>query len=257
MKSPPATRSAGRGCALHVSDVDPRLAVGRRPRPAVLRRGQPAAERLQVHPLAAPRSRLSAYAIADRVLIDVEDHCGGLPAGDAERCSSRSRKARRRQERPRSRPVDRAPQRRGQRRDPAASATCPARVASSPSTFRRRPSERKKTKGALGQGALPCSTSQHCPQLRGRSSFPLAMCATELTNVVLTRMVHAWKPFSPFRLLYAYSPSGVSQGWRTSSRRSSAIRFALGDASPPDHPELPTGRIRVTPAACSSWATAS
>jgi signal transduction histidine kinase len=28
---------------------------------------------------------LNAYATADRVLIDVEDHCGGLPPGDAER----------------------------------------------------------------------------------------------------------------------------------------------------------------------------
>ena len=28
---------------------------------------------------------LNAYAIADRILIDVEDNCGGLPPGDAER----------------------------------------------------------------------------------------------------------------------------------------------------------------------------
>lgn len=28
---------------------------------------------------------LSAHALADRILIDVEDHCGGLPAGDVER----------------------------------------------------------------------------------------------------------------------------------------------------------------------------
>jgi signal transduction histidine kinase len=28
---------------------------------------------------------LSAYATSDRILIDVEDHCGGLPPGDAER----------------------------------------------------------------------------------------------------------------------------------------------------------------------------
>jgi signal transduction histidine kinase len=28
---------------------------------------------------------LSAYAVADRILIDVKDHCGGLPAGDAEK----------------------------------------------------------------------------------------------------------------------------------------------------------------------------
>jgi signal transduction histidine kinase len=27
---------------------------------------------------------LNAYAVADRILIDVKDHCGGLPAGDAE-----------------------------------------------------------------------------------------------------------------------------------------------------------------------------
>jgi signal transduction histidine kinase len=28
---------------------------------------------------------LSAYAAADRILIDVEDHCGGLPEGDPEK----------------------------------------------------------------------------------------------------------------------------------------------------------------------------
>ena len=26
-----------------------------------------------------------AYAVADRILIDVKDHCGGLPSGDPER----------------------------------------------------------------------------------------------------------------------------------------------------------------------------
>lgn len=28
---------------------------------------------------------LNAYAVADRILLEVEDHCGGLPAGDAEK----------------------------------------------------------------------------------------------------------------------------------------------------------------------------
>ena len=28
---------------------------------------------------------LNAYAAADRILIDVEDNCGGLPTGDTER----------------------------------------------------------------------------------------------------------------------------------------------------------------------------
>ena len=28
---------------------------------------------------------LHAYAVADRILIDVEDHCGGLPPGSADR----------------------------------------------------------------------------------------------------------------------------------------------------------------------------
>ena len=28
---------------------------------------------------------LNAYSVADRILIDVEDHCGGLPPGAAER----------------------------------------------------------------------------------------------------------------------------------------------------------------------------
>jgi signal transduction histidine kinase len=31
---------------------------------------------------------LAAYAVGDRVLIDVKDHCGGLPSGDAERMFS-------------------------------------------------------------------------------------------------------------------------------------------------------------------------
>ena len=46
-------------------------------------------------------------------------------------------------------------------------ATCPAPAASSPSTFRDTPSERKKTKGALGQGALPCSTSANMSTASG------------------------------------------------------------------------------------------
>ena len=28
---------------------------------------------------------MNAYAVADRILIDVKDRCGGLPPGDAER----------------------------------------------------------------------------------------------------------------------------------------------------------------------------
>ncbi len=28
---------------------------------------------------------LNAYAVADHILIEVEDHCGGLPSGDAEK----------------------------------------------------------------------------------------------------------------------------------------------------------------------------
>ena len=42
------------------------------------------AERLNL-PSMAPEVSLNAYASADRILIDVEDHCGGLPPGAADK----------------------------------------------------------------------------------------------------------------------------------------------------------------------------
>ncbi|MFM0478841.1 sensor histidine kinase [Paraburkholderia strydomiana] len=73
-----------RGCALTVSAVDARLAIS--------------GDRDQLHSALAnllqnafkftrPHTEvtLEAYALSDRILIDVKDHCGGLPPGDAER----------------------------------------------------------------------------------------------------------------------------------------------------------------------------
>jgi signal transduction histidine kinase len=73
-----------RGCALTVSIVDPQLAIsGDRDvlYSALANLLQNAFKFTHHH----TEVRLNAYAIADRVLIDVKDHCGGLPPGDAER----------------------------------------------------------------------------------------------------------------------------------------------------------------------------
>ncbi|WP_197070178.1 HAMP domain-containing sensor histidine kinase [Burkholderia sp. 9120] len=73
-----------RGCVLRVSDVDTRLAI-------VGDRDQlySAVGNLLQNAFKFTRHRtevtLDAYALSDRILIDVKDHCGGLPAGDAER----------------------------------------------------------------------------------------------------------------------------------------------------------------------------
>lgn len=72
-----------RGCTLKVSNVDPSLAVDV-DRDLLL---SAAGNLLQnAFKFSHPRSevRLNAYAVADRILIDVEDQCGGLPPGDAE-----------------------------------------------------------------------------------------------------------------------------------------------------------------------------
>jgi signal transduction histidine kinase len=72
-----------RGCVLLVADVDSRLAIkGNRDElyTAVGNLLQNAFK------FTHPRSEVSldAYALADRILIDVKDHCGGLPAGNLE-----------------------------------------------------------------------------------------------------------------------------------------------------------------------------
>jgi signal transduction histidine kinase len=71
-------------CGLHVSDVDPRLAVDADRdllSSAVGNLLQNAFKFTHSHSTVT----LNAYAIADRIHIDVADHCGGLPAGDAEK----------------------------------------------------------------------------------------------------------------------------------------------------------------------------
>jgi signal transduction histidine kinase len=72
------------GCVLTVSPVHPRLAVDG-DREMLFS----AVSNLLQNAFKFTRCRtevsLSAYASAERVLIDVEDHCGGLPPGDTER----------------------------------------------------------------------------------------------------------------------------------------------------------------------------
>jgi signal transduction histidine kinase len=73
-----------RGCALTVSTVDPGLAIsGDRDQlySAVGNLLQNAFKFSHDH----TEVTLDAYALSDRILIDVKDHCGGLPFGDAER----------------------------------------------------------------------------------------------------------------------------------------------------------------------------
>lgn len=70
-------------CVLTVSDVDPLLAVDV-DRDLLL---SAVGNLLQnAFKFTRPHSEvtLNAYALADRILIDVQDHCGGLPSGSAE-----------------------------------------------------------------------------------------------------------------------------------------------------------------------------
>ncbi|WP_341314007.1 HAMP domain-containing sensor histidine kinase [Paraburkholderia sp. IMGN_8] len=73
-----------RGCVLKVSAVDPRLSVsGDRDQlySAVGNLLQNAFKFTHPH----SEVTLDAYAVSDRILIDVKDQCGGLPSGNAER----------------------------------------------------------------------------------------------------------------------------------------------------------------------------
>ncbi|MCY0388693.1 HAMP domain-containing sensor histidine kinase [Robbsia sp. Bb-Pol-6] len=72
-----------RGCALAVSDVDAELAVAANRDllfAALVNLLQNAFKFTENH----TQVRLDAYASGDHILIDVKDHCGGLPAGMAE-----------------------------------------------------------------------------------------------------------------------------------------------------------------------------
>jgi signal transduction histidine kinase len=78
-----ALEAQSHGCVLTVSSVQPTLAVD-----ADREMLFSAVNNLLQNAFKFTRSRtevsLNAYASADRVLIDVEDHCGGLPPGDPE-----------------------------------------------------------------------------------------------------------------------------------------------------------------------------
>jgi len=76
-----------RGCTLSVPPVDPLLAIeGNRNLllAALANLLGNALKFTHTH----TQVTLCAYAVGDRVFIDVKDHCGGLPTGDAERMFS-------------------------------------------------------------------------------------------------------------------------------------------------------------------------
>ena len=73
-----------RGCTLSVSFVDPKLAVAADRDLLFSAVGNLLQNAFKfTHP--HTEITLNAYAAADRIMIDVRDHCGGLPPGDAER----------------------------------------------------------------------------------------------------------------------------------------------------------------------------
>ena len=80
-----ANREAhARGCVLTVSGVDPRLAVNADRDLLLLAIGnlmQNAFKFTHLH----TEVTLNPYAIADRILIDVKDNCGGLSPGDTQK----------------------------------------------------------------------------------------------------------------------------------------------------------------------------
>ncbi|MFI4868540.1 MAG: sensor histidine kinase [Steroidobacterales bacterium] len=71
-------------CALTVSAVDARLAVDA-DRDMLFSAVGNLLQNAFKFTKPGTEVELNAYATADRILIDVEDHCGGLPPGDAER----------------------------------------------------------------------------------------------------------------------------------------------------------------------------
>jgi signal transduction histidine kinase len=73
-----------RHCLLTVSNVDPLLAVDA-DRDLLLSAVGNLLQNAFKYSHAHSEVNLNAYAVANRILIDVEDRCGGLPPGDAER----------------------------------------------------------------------------------------------------------------------------------------------------------------------------
>ncbi len=76
-----------KGCVLTVSQVDPSLAVDA-DRDLLLSATGNLLQNAFKFSHAHSEVTLNAYSSADRILIDVEDHCGGLPASTAERMFS-------------------------------------------------------------------------------------------------------------------------------------------------------------------------
>lgn len=72
-----------KGCVLFVSKVDARLAVDG-DRDLLLSAVGNLLQNAFKFTRVGSEVTLNVYAVADRILIDVEDHCGGLPAGNAE-----------------------------------------------------------------------------------------------------------------------------------------------------------------------------
>jgi signal transduction histidine kinase len=73
-----------RGCTLTVSDVDARLAVDVDPDMLLSALGNLLQNAFKFTERGTEVT-VNAYAVADRILIEVEDHCGGLPPGSADR----------------------------------------------------------------------------------------------------------------------------------------------------------------------------
>jgi len=73
-----------RGCNLTVSDVDARLAVDVDPDMLLSALGNLLQNAFKFTKQGTEVT-VNAYAVADRILIEVEDHCGGLPPGSADK----------------------------------------------------------------------------------------------------------------------------------------------------------------------------
>ena len=73
-----------RGCTLTLSDVDGRLAVDVDPDMLLSALGNLLQNAFKFTEQGTEVT-VNAYAVADRILIEVEDHCGGLPPGSVEK----------------------------------------------------------------------------------------------------------------------------------------------------------------------------
>lgn len=83
LKSAGELEAQVKGCTLRVSDVDPQLAVDA-DRDLLFSAVGNLLQNAFKFTRSGSEVTLHAYAAADRILIEVKDHCGGLPAGDAE-----------------------------------------------------------------------------------------------------------------------------------------------------------------------------